>query len=93
MEVDNGEGRWCDGADEGVVVVGHCIHKRKVGEGVWAKKPKLSHCGLILGALCEMVKGDGVKGWCGGVYEVAAVMGLCACECEGVRGVWAKIQN
>jgi hypothetical protein len=74
-----------------VVVVGCCVCKHKAGEGVWAKKPKLSRCGSILGALCKMVKGDGVEGWCGGVYEVAAVVGLCAHEREAVRGVWAKI--
>jgi hypothetical protein len=77
MEVDNGEWRWCDGADEGVVVVGHCFRKHEVGEGVWAEQPKLSRRGSISGALCEMAKGDGVEGWCGGgVYEVAAVVGL-----------------
>ena len=58
--MDNGEGRWCDGADEGVVVVGRCIRKRKVGEGVWAEQPKPSRRDSISGALCEMAKGDGV---------------------------------
>jgi hypothetical protein len=72
-------------------VVGHCVRKRKAGEGVWAKKPKPSRRGSILGALCKMAKGDGVEGLYGGVYEVAVVVGLCAHEREAVRGVWAKI--
>jgi hypothetical protein len=93
MEVDNGEGRWCDGADEGVVVVGRCVRKREAGEGVWAEQPKPSRRDSISGALCEMAKGDGVEGWCGGVYEVAAVVGLCVREREAARGVWAKIRN
>ena len=91
MGVDSGEGRWCKGADEGVGVVGHCICKHEVGEGVWAKRLKPSRCGLILGALCKTAKGDGAEGWCGGVYEVAAVVGLCTCEMRGREGVWAKI--
>ena len=78
MGVDSGEGRWCKGADEGVVV-GHCVHKREAGEGVWAKRPKPSRRGSISGALCETAKGDGAEGWCGGAYEVVVVVvGLCA---------------
>ena len=86
MGVDSREGRWCKGADEGMVVVGHCVHKRKVGEGVWAKRPKPSRCGSILGAPCETAKGDGAEG-CGGAYEVAVVVGPCARETGGREGV------
>jgi hypothetical protein len=78
MGVNSDEGRWCDGADEGVVVVvGCCIHKRKAGEGVWAKKLKPSCHSSILGAPYKTAKGDGAEGWCGGVYEVAVAVGLC----------------
>jgi hypothetical protein len=89
--VDSSEGRWCKGVDEGVVVVGHCIRKCKAGEGVWAKRLKPSYCGLISGAPCEMAKGDGVEGWCGGAYEVAVAVGLCTRKMQGREGVWAKI--
>jgi hypothetical protein len=88
MGVESGEGRWCNGVDEGVVVVvGRCIRKREVGEGAWAKKPKLSRHGSILGAPYKMAKGDGAEGWCGGVHEVVAAVGLCACETRGRQGV------
>jgi len=93
MEVESSEGRWHGGADEVVVVVGHCIHKCEAGESVCAKKPKPSRHGLILGAPCETVKGDSGEGWCGGVYEVVAVVGLCARETRGREGVWAKTRN
>ena len=33
MGVESGGERWCSGADEVVVVVGHCIHKCEAGEG------------------------------------------------------------
>jgi hypothetical protein len=62
------------------VVVEHCIRKHEAGEGGWAKRPKPSHHSSISGAPCKTAKGDGVEGWCGGAYEVAAVVGLCACE-------------
>ena len=93
MGVESGEGRWCKGADEGVVVVGCCVRKHEAGEGVWAKRPKPSCRGSILWAPCKTVKGDGAEGWCGGAYEVAAVVGLCTREMRGREGVWAKIQN
>ena len=39
MGVESGEGRWCDGVDEGVVVVGRCVCKREAGEGVlWIRR-------------------------------------------------------
>ena len=91
MGVKSGEGRWCDGADEGVVVVGRCVRKREAGEGVWAKKSKPSRRGSISGAPRKTAKGYGAEGWCGGVYEVVVVVGLCACETRGREGVWAKI--
>ena len=87
MGVESGEGRWCDGADEGVVVVGRCVRKREAGEGVWAKKSKPSRRGSISGAPYKTAKGDGAEGWCGGVYEVAAAVGLCARETRGREGV------
>jgi hypothetical protein len=74
-------------------MVGHCVRKHEAGEGVWAKRPKLSHSGLISGAPCGTAKGDGAEGWCGGAYEVAAVVGLCARETQGRERVWAKIRN
>jgi hypothetical protein len=73
------------------VVVGCCVRKREAGEGVWAKRSKLSCRGSILGAPCKTAKGDGAEGWCGGAYEVSAVVGLCAHEMRGREGVWAKI--
>jgi len=76
----------CNGADEGVVVVGCCVRKREVGEGVWAKRSKPSHHGLISGAPYETAKGDGAEGWCGGVYEVAVEVGLCTCKTRGREG-------
>jgi hypothetical protein len=62
------------------------LRKREVGEGVWAKRLKLSRCGSILGAPCKTAKGDGAEGWCGGAYEVAVVVGLCAHKTRGGRG-------
>jgi hypothetical protein len=87
MGVESGEGRWCNGADEGVVVVVRCVRKREAGEGAWAKKPKPSRRGSISGAPYELAKGDGAEGWCGGVYEVAAAVGLCARETGARQGV------
>jgi hypothetical protein len=87
MGVESGEGRWSNGADEGVVVVGRCVHKHEAGEGVWAKKSKLSRCGSISGALYKTAKGDGVEWWCGRVYEEAAAVGLCARKMRGKEGV------
>ena len=82
MGVQSDEGRWHGGADEVVVVVvvGHCVHKCEVGESVCAKKLKPSRRGSISGAPCKTAKGDSGEGWCGGVYEVVAVVGLCACK-------------
>jgi hypothetical protein len=80
MGVDSSEGRWCKGADEGVVVVGRCVRKCEAGEGVCAKRPKPSRRGSISGAPCETAKGDGAEGWCGGAYEVVVVVGSCGCE-------------
>ena len=57
--VESGEGRWCKGVDEGVVVVGRCICKHEAGEGVWAKKSKPSRRGSISGAPYETATGDG----------------------------------
>ena len=73
--------------------MGCLIHKHEAGDGVWAKKPELSCCGSISAAPCKTAKGDGMEGWCGDVYEVAVVVGLCACERQGREGVWAKIRN
>ena len=44
------------------MVVGRCVRKCEAGEGVWAKRLKLSRRSSILGALCKMVKGDGAEG-------------------------------
>jgi len=44
---NRGNTRWCGGANEVMVVVGCCVGKHEAGEGVWAKKLKLSRCGLI----------------------------------------------
>jgi hypothetical protein len=30
--MESSEGRWCGGADEAVVAVGHCVHKHEVRE-------------------------------------------------------------
>ena len=56
--MESGGGSWCGGADEVMVVVGHCICKREAGDGVWAKKPKPSCCGSISGALCKTANGN-----------------------------------
>jgi hypothetical protein len=93
MGVEIGEERWCNGADEGVVVVGCCVRKHEAGEGVLAKRLKPNHHGLILGAPYKMAKGDGAEGWCGGVYEVAAAVGLHAHETQGREGFGAKTRN
>jgi hypothetical protein len=90
MGVDSGEGRWCKGADEGVVVVGHCIRKHEVGEGVLAKRLKLSRHGSISGAPCKTAKGDGVEGWCSGAYEWRWWWGCVLAKREAGEGVWAK---
>jgi hypothetical protein len=55
--------------------------------GVWAKKSKLSCHGSILGAPYKTAKGDRAEGWCGGVYEAAAGVGLCTRETQGREGV------
>jgi hypothetical protein len=60
---------------EVVVVVGSRVRKTRHGERVWAKKPKLSRRGSVLGAPCETAMRDGVYGWCGGVCEVVVVVG------------------
>jgi hypothetical protein len=80
--------QWCSGADE---MVGCCVCKCEAGEEVWAKKSKPSRHSSVLGAPCKIAKGDGVKVWWSGVYEVAAVVGLCAHKMQGREGVWGKI--
>ena len=60
--VESSEGRWCNGVDEGVVMVVRCVRKREAGEGAWAKKPKPSCRGSISGAPYEIAKGDGAEG-------------------------------
>ena len=70
-----------------MVLVGRCVRKHEAEEGVWAKKSKPSRRGSISGAPYKTAKGDGAEGWCGGVYEVAAVVGLCARETQGREGV------
>jgi len=70
-----------------MVLVGRCVRKREAEEGVWAKKSKPSRRGSISGAPYKTAKGDGAEGWCGGVYEVAAAVGLCARETRGREGV------
>jgi hypothetical protein len=74
-----------------VEVVGCCVCKHEAGEGVWAKKPKLSRRGSISGAPYRTVKGDDAEWWCGGVYEAAAAVGLCARETRGREGVLGQI--
>ena len=69
MGVDSGAGRWWDGVDERVVVVGHCVCKHKVGGQVWAKNPKPSCCGSISGALSEMGVDSGAGRWCNGAMR------------------------
>jgi len=86
MGMESGEGRWCSGTEEEVVTVGRCVRKCEAREGVSAKMPKLSCRGLISGAACEIAKGGNGEGWCGGVYEVVVVLGLCARETRGERG-------
>src|ERR1700734_3878497 len=38
--VGSSGGRWCDGADEVVVVVGRCVPKREAGEGTEGQKSR-----------------------------------------------------
>jgi hypothetical protein len=52
------------------VVVGSSVCETRGREQVWVKNPKLSCCGLVLGALGEMAVGDIVQGWGGDAYEV-----------------------
>ena len=40
MGVGSSGGRWCDGADEVVVVVGRCICKREAREGAEGQKSR-----------------------------------------------------
>jgi hypothetical protein len=55
--------RWCDDADEVVVVVGGCVCKREAGGGVGAENHETEHDSLVSGAPCErMVKGVGGGG-------------------------------
>jgi hypothetical protein len=37
MGMESGEGRWCSGVEEAVVVVGRCVQKHEAREGIWAK--------------------------------------------------------
>jgi hypothetical protein len=46
MGVESGGGRWCDGADKVVVVVGRCVHKCKAGEGAEGPKSEIKPLGL-----------------------------------------------
>ena len=58
-----GEGEWWwDGVDKVVVAVGLCVHKCKWEEGLRAENPKLSLCGSVSGAPCEMAVED-EGGW------------------------------
>ena len=54
--LQNGNGgdgrRWWYGADEAVVVVGPCVRKHELGEGVWGRKPETEHTGSVSGCVC-----------------------------------------
>ena len=64
-EVKSGKGMWCDGTDEVVVVVvRHCVHGTRGGEGVWAQNPKWSRCGSVAGMPCKIAWCVGVGRWC-----------------------------
>jgi hypothetical protein len=79
--------RWCDDADEVVVVVGGCVCKREAGGGVGAENHETEHDSLVLGVPCERtVKGDGGRWWCG-AGKLVVVVGLRVRKCEA--GEWA----
>ena len=46
MGVESGGGRWCSGADEVVVVVGHYVSKCEAGEGAESPKSEIEPLGL-----------------------------------------------
>ena len=46
MAVESGGGRWCNGADEVVVAVGHYVRKCEAGEGAEGPKSEIEPLGL-----------------------------------------------
>jgi hypothetical protein len=75
MGVESGIWRWCGGADEVVVAVGHCICKCEVGEGAEGPKSEIEPLGLDFR---HAVRNGGEGRWCDGADE--GVVGLCACK-------------
>jgi hypothetical protein len=84
-------GGWCGGVYEVAAAVELCARKTRGREGVLGQIPKLSRRGSISGAPYKKAKGDDAGGWCGGVYEVVAAVGLCASETRGREGVLGQI--
>jgi hypothetical protein len=84
MGVEISGGRWCSGADEVVVVVmvGCCICKHAVGEGVEGQNCKIKLLGLNFKRAIGNVHGDQWGRWCSGVDEVVVVVGHCICKCK-----------
>jgi hypothetical protein len=83
--------RWCDDADEVVVVVGCCVCKHEAGGGLGAENHETECDNSVSGAPCERtVKGDGGRWWCG-AGKLVVVVGLCVRKCE--VGEWAGDQK
>jgi hypothetical protein len=74
-----------------VVVVGRCVSKREVSEGLRVKNPKSSCWGSISGTLSEMGVNSGRRRWCSRADEVAVVVGRYFRKCEAGKG--AEGQN
>jgi len=93
MGVESGEGRWCDGADEGVVVVGRCIRKREAGEGFGLKGQNRAVVARFRVHRTKRRRGMVRRG---GVVECMRWRrrwGCALAKREAGRGFWAKTRN
>ena len=76
---------------EAAAVMGWCIYKHEVGEGLGAEYPKLSCRGSVSVLLCHTVTEGGKGRWWGSFYETTAVVGWCVCKREAGKGLGGRI--
>jgi hypothetical protein len=89
--MESGEGRWCGGADEAVVVVGRCVRKREAGEGVWAKSQNLAVVAQFRVHRAKQRRGMVGRGGVVVCMRWQWWWGCALAKREAGRGVWAKI--
>ena len=73
-----------------MVVLRPCIRKREDGRRLGAETLKPSHCGLVLGLLCQTARVGGGGWWWCILLEVVVVMGIMFTNVSGFGGLGAE---